>query len=60
VLGLEDGGKVDTSSDSDAGSVSALLGVTADTSCGELMSSLLEVSLGLGKESHFQAVEERA
>ena len=47
MLGLEDGGEVDTSSDSDAGSV-------------ELMSSLLEVSLGLGKESHFQAVEERA
>ena len=37
---LEDGGEVDTSSDSDAGSVSALLEVTADTSDGELKSSL--------------------
>ena len=37
---LEDGGEVDTSSDSDAGSVSALLEVTADTSNWELKSSL--------------------
>ena len=37
---LEDGGKVDTGSDSDAGSVSALLEVAADTSDGELKSSL--------------------
>ena len=37
---LEDSSKVDTSTDSDTGSVSALLEVPADTSNGELKSSL--------------------